>query len=178
MELMLLRTFQNQVLLQCEFMLFAAEDVNSALGGGGSDTVHRVFYGLQNLLNAAANVSKALWGQAGSLATERKTLRDSIGVSDDSPLREVTMRNNFEHFDERLDRWWAKSSNHNHVDLIVAPRGAISGADDIDTFRWFDSNTADLVFWSQQFNLQALIDEVKRILPALRLEAAKPHWTP
>ena len=58
------------------------------------------------MLNAGANISKAFWGSGGKLAVERKPLRDSIGIDDKSPLRAVTMRNNFEHFDERIDRWW------------------------------------------------------------------------
>ncbi len=52
------------------------------------------------MLNARANISKALWGSGGRLASERAELRASIDVSDDSPLRYVGMRNKFEHFDE------------------------------------------------------------------------------
>src|SRR5450631_2177877 len=99
MERMHLRTFQSQVALQCSFLLLAAEDLNRGLK---QRNISYVFYALQNLLNAGANISKALWGQGGKLAIERKPLRDSIGVDDTSPLREVTMRNNFEHFDERI----------------------------------------------------------------------------
>ena len=31
---------------------------------------------------------------------------ESVGVSDDSPLSKILIRNDFEHFDERLTRWW------------------------------------------------------------------------
>ena len=175
MDTMLLRVFQHQVLLQCEFMLLAAAEINESLK---DKTNTRVFYSIQNLLNAAANVSKAFWGQAGKLATARQALRDSVGVSDASPLREVNMRNNFEHLDDRLDRWWAESARHNHADLSIGPIGMIQGLDDIDMFRLFDPSTTDIVFWGQRFNLQSLIDEVQRILPALKAEAAKPHWEP
>ena len=87
MDLMLLRVFQQQVLLQCQFMLMAAQDVNETLKNG--DT-RRTFYAIQNLLNAAANISKAFWGQGGRLTVKRQLLRDSIGVSESSPLREIT----------------------------------------------------------------------------------------
>ena len=102
MNTMLLRTFQRQVALQCRYIMLAAHDVNKGLQA--RDTSY-TYYWIQNLLNAAANVSKALWGQKGKYAEIRKPLRDSIGVSDESPLRNVNMRNNFEHFAERLDRW-------------------------------------------------------------------------
>ena len=175
MDLMLLRMFQRQVHVQCQFMLFAAKEISTALAQ--KDTT-RIFYAIQNLLNAAANISKALWGQGGSLTAQRQALRDSIGVSETSPLREVTMRNNFEHFDDRLDRWWKESARHNHADLNIGPKSMIAGVDDIDRFRMFDPQTTELVFWSQTFNLQALIGEVQRILPKLAEEAEKPHWNP
>jgi len=59
MELMLLRTFQRQVALQCKFLITAAAEANEALK---QRNVERVYYALQNLLNAGANISKSLWG--------------------------------------------------------------------------------------------------------------------
>ncbi len=61
MELMLLRTFQVQTARQCQFIVIAARDINTAikdLDKGGD--VRSVFYGIQNPLNVAANVSNAL----------------------------------------------------------------------------------------------------------------------
>lgn len=171
MELMLLRVFQHQVALQCKFLLMAAEEVS--LGGN----VERVFYAVQNLLNAGANISKAFWGPGGGLALQRKPLRDSIGIADNSPLREVTMRNNFEHFDERLDRWWAESVSHNRADMIIGPKDRVFvGLEPIDEFRIFDPQTTNLSFWGQEFNLHALVNEARAILPKLEVEASKPHW--
>ncbi|MBD1854386.1 MULTISPECIES: hypothetical protein [Leptolyngbya] len=172
MDLTLLRTFQRQVLNQCEFLLFAAEDVNVSLHAHNTT---RVFYALQNLLNAAANISKALWGQGGRFAAQRQALRDSIGISDASPLRVVTMRNNFEHFDERLDKWWNESQRHNNVDFNIGHKYAFGHHDPIDFFRNFDPQNGELYFWSQEFNIPELITEVQRILPTLRAEVDKPH---
>jgi len=175
MDIMLLRTFQLQVARQCRYLLMSATEVNTALKEEG--TPERVFYALQNLLNAGANISKALWGQSGKLAQTRKPLRDSIDVADDSPLQQVTMRNNFEHFDERLDRWWAESKNKNHCDMAIGQKdNFILGGDAIDMFRVFDPTTTNLTFWGQEFNLQTLVTEVQRILPKLEAEANKPHW--
>ena len=50
MDLMLLRTFQRQVALQCKYMILAAREVNAALQQRDMD---RLFYAIQNLLNAA-----------------------------------------------------------------------------------------------------------------------------
>ena len=173
MDAMLMRAFQSQVLLQCRFLLQAAKDINEALKK--PDTT-LIFYGLQNLLTAGANISKALWGQGGKLEVERKPLRDSIGVGDDSPLREVTMRNNFEHFDERLDRWNKESKRHNIGDILIGDKAGFSGLEDIEKFRHFDPKTTNIIFWSQEFNLQNLVNEAQELLPKLEAEAKKPHW--
>jgi hypothetical protein len=175
-ELMLLRQFQTQVALQCKFLINAANEINVGLK---NRNVEHVFYGIQNLLNAGANISKALWGSKGRRAEQRKQLRESIGIADDSPLREVTMRNNFEHLDERLDRWWNESSRHNHADMNIGPKSrTISGLDEIDMFRLFDPETTDLTFWGEEFNIQSIVAEVQTILPKLLEEANKPHWNP
>lgn len=172
MDRRLLREFQSQVLLQCEFMLRASNDLNAALSTPSFDTAKAVFYAIQNFLNAAANISKALWGEGGRWAGPRQPLRDSIGITDASPLHAVTMRNNFEHFDERLDTWWRDSSRHNLADVNVTS-GGIVGFDDIDILRLFDPITTDVIFWGQRFNLQKLIHEVGCILPRLTAELAK-----
>lgn len=168
-----LRIFQRHVRDQCRFLVAAAHDLNAGLAAHDTD---RVLCSIQNLLNAGANVSKMLWGSKGKKAQERKRLRDSIGVSDDSPLREVTMRNHFEHMDERIDRWWAESPTHNHADAIIGPRNTIAGLEPIETFRWFDPMTKEVIFWGEGFNVQALVSEAEGLLPKLQEEADKPHW--
>ena len=176
MDIRLLRIYQNQILLQCEFALKASQEINDWLKKPNVHSIHNVFYGIQNFLNATANISKALWGSKGRKTLTRKALRDSIGVTDASPLHEVTMRNNFEHFDERLDKWWAESPRHNFVDCNVMPRTAVGGVDDSDIFRNFDPQTKDVIFWSERFNIQSIVNEIQRILPILKTETTKPHW--
>ncbi len=172
MEKLLLQQFQVQVELQCEFLLAAAHDVNTGLA---AKDVRHTFYALQNVLNAGANISKALWGSGGKLADKRKPLRDSIGIEDCSPLRDVAMRNNFEHFDERLDRWWAESENHTWADLNIGNRASFEVNAEIDSFRIFDPRTTDITFWGERFNLQTLVIEVEKILPKLQEELNTPR---
>jgi hypothetical protein len=173
MDKRLLREFQDQVLLQCEYVLRAANELNSALAAPDFESAKAAFYAIQNLLGAAANISKAFWGQQGkNLAPQRKPLRDSVGMADTSPLKTVGMRNNFEHFDERLDTWWKDSKTHNLADLNIGPANMVPfGTKEI--LRQFDPATTEVVFWSQRFNLQSVIDEVNRIVPLLRAELAK-----
>jgi hypothetical protein len=173
MDTFLLRVFQRQVLDQCNFLLLSAKEIDAGLAMGNPD---HILYGIQNLLNAGANISKMLWGQKGKFANKRTRLRESINVADDSPLRNVNMRNNFEHMDERLDRWWADSKAHNHADMIIGPKNSFVGIEPTDMFRMFDPHTTDVIFWGEEFNIQALVNEAQRILPLLQAEADKPHW--
>lgn len=131
-----------------------------------------LWIGIQNLLNAAANESKACWGQGGKLSKERKPLRDSLGVKASSPIRKTGLRNNFEHFDERLDDWWMKSKHHNFADMNV---GTIGGLDPIDSFRELDPRTMEVIFWGKRYNLRAIVAEAERILPLAGPEVMKPR---
>ena len=173
MDVMHLRIFQTQVLLQCKFVLLASDTVNTAVTDG--DAIG-TFSALQALLNAAANISKAFWGSGAQLIDERLALRQSVGVMDDSPLKLVAVRNHFEHIDERIDRWWKDSEAHNHVDLFIGPHATISGIKDSDRFRAYDPNTADVVFWGDEFNVRDLVSAIEQLLPKLQVEASKPHW--
>jgi len=168
MELMLLRVYQRQVREQCSTILRSWEEIDR-LGP-------QVWPAIQQLVGSAANVSKLLWGGGGKRAVEREPLRASIGVADSSPLHSTEMRNHFEHIDQRLDAWWANSPRHNHADQNIGPYGAISGIDEIDSFRLYDPDSGDLWFWGDSFNLKEIVAEVQRIYPIVQVESEKPHW--
>jgi hypothetical protein len=86
------------------------------------------------------------------------------------------MRNNFEHYDERLDRWWQNSTSHNHLDFMVGGPSIGGGMDQKDMFRVVDPATTDLVFWGEAFNLQSLVNEIQRILPCCGEGGIEATW--
>src|SRR2546428_224252 len=96
----ILTVFVREVVWQCKFVRFAADDVEASLAADDRD---RCWFALLGLLTAAANISKLLWGSH----PRRADLRALLGVEDDSPLRVRKLRNDLEHFDERLDEWAA-----------------------------------------------------------------------
>lgn len=173
MELFQLRIFQRQVLDQSKYVLMSANLINSSLKNKDQDGV---WFALQSFLTASANIAKMLWGSGARLASQREDLRTSLGVDDNSPFRDVSMRNHFEHMDERIDRWWEKSENHNHFDQNIGPIGMFGNPADIDMFRMFDPETTEVRFWGESVSLQQVVDEIHKILPKLQREAAKPHW--
>lgn len=147
--------------------------INHGLEANEQDSV---WIGVQVAITGAGNITKALWGQSRKISPSRKMLRQSLLVSENSSLRQVGMRNNFEHFDERLDEWWEKSAQHNFLDRMIGPPSAVVGINDLDRFRVYDNTTHDVVFWGERFNIQAIATEVGRLLPIAEAESAKPHW--
>jgi hypothetical protein len=177
MDLMLLRLYQRQVVFQCNAVLFGAQDMQPI----GQHT--RFWHGAQNLIIGAGNLSKTLWGtgnkdERNRRFADRQPLRDSLGVTDASPLRRVDIRNDYEHLDERLERWWAESTHHNYVGEMIGPRGSIGGAGigDKDILRWFDQSTGDLIFWGNELNVPVVLAEVRKLLPIAAAEAEKSHY--
>jgi hypothetical protein len=129
---------------------------------------------VQSCLTAVANISRACWGEEGDARKERKPLRQSLGIKKDSPLKPLARRNNFERFDERIDEWFATSTNRIYVDRVIGPTNVIGGVAPIDMFRVFDPTTAEVVFWGERYPLKVIMDEVTRLYPLARALGDKP----
>ena len=70
---------------------------------------------IQSILVAAGNVSKILWPT--KKHTERgKQLRDLIGVDEGNLLSDRTIRNHFEHYDERVEEWFDENDSAVYMD--------------------------------------------------------------
>jgi hypothetical protein len=165
MDPRLLQAFLTQLQFQCNVIVVASQEVQK--GVEASDAMH-VFVHLQSLLNGAASVSKVCWGSGGKRAAARAPIRSAIGISDASPFRDVSARNHFEHFDERIeDDWWPKSTAHQSADLSVGPIGIISRIAPQDRFRYFDQATGDLYYFGEHFNVSEIVAEARRLQPAI-----------
>ena len=176
MEKPLLRVFQRHVADQCRFTLAAVPVINQSVAQGDHD---RLWIGCQMFVVGAGNVSKALWGDGrhrSAAAPARESLRDSLGVTDASPLHQVAIRNHFEHFDERIERWWRESPARNHLDRMIGPPKAVAGLTEIEMFRIYDPSLPTgprIVFWGESFELQPIVTECDRIFAVANQEAEK-----
>jgi hypothetical protein len=140
-----------------------------------SISMARKWLALQSILVSAANISKLLWGSRGEGSTERQKarapLRELLEVEQDSPLYDLRLRNDFEHFDERLERWLSKATGQQvpYVGRNIwhAPEGVtmIAGEAEHRRFGHYDPVTATVSFWTHSVDLRSLIAEVDRILP-------------
>jgi hypothetical protein len=70
---------------------------------------------VQTILVSAANLSKMFWGIKPATEAKRRPLRRSLGVTKRSPLYNRTLRNHFEHFDEKLEAWFDTSLDRTYV---------------------------------------------------------------
>jgi hypothetical protein len=184
---LLLRAFQEQVAYSCRAVLLGFEDVQLGLEELGSEAESgRLWYGVQNLVIGAGNVSKALWGTGPTQElrdrryAERQPLRDSLGVTDTSPLRRIKIRNDFEHLDERIEDWWNESKSRSRIGILIGPRGSVGGAgwDDMNTLRWLDPESGDVIFWGNELHIPSVVNEVNWLWPVAEAEGNKPHWQP
>ena len=167
MDSRLLAIFQDELSTQCKFILLGGRHVNACLE---AREPMLTWFSLQGMLISAANASKLLWGSRPQDALERLPLRESVGVTDDSPLRSRRLRNDFEHFDERLEEWFSSSQDHNYLGRNIGDPGGIviqgRGIPD-DRFGHFDPSTTIVSFWERSVSLQEIVTEVERIIAAL-----------
>ncbi len=175
MENLLLRVFQSQVADQCRFALTGAALINE---GNQVHDQDRLWTGCQMFVVGAGNTSKALWGDGRDrprISKRRQPLRESLAVDDNSPLYSLDLRNHFEHYDERIERWWASSTSRNHLDRLIGKPATVSGIVDTDMFRVFDPSEPTIYFWGERYALQPIASECDRIYRLAQAEAAKPH---
>lgn len=132
----------------------------------------RTWFPIQALLTAAANISKALWGKSPSCASQREPLRAALGIDESSPLRSRLVRNQFEHYDEKVDEWWMSSPSRIQVDLSFGDWSVGSNIPDDHVFRTFDPATGDVVFWGERYNITDVVAAVQRIMPIAIRKAA------
>jgi hypothetical protein len=157
--------FLGQLQFQCHVVLIASQEVDVGVKARNSMDV---FLHLQSLLNAAASIAKVCWGQGGRRSAARVEIREAIGIRDDSSFRDVSARNHFEHFDERIeDVWWPNSTAHQLAELSVGPIGVIGMIPAQDRVRYFDPTTGDLYYFGEHFNISAIVNETRRLQPAI-----------
>ena len=77
------------------------------------------------------------------------------------------VRNDFEHFDERVDSWVISSQQHNYADKNIGNINAIKGLSPKDNFRWYDSSTKTLYFCGAEYPLEKLCQYIQTVKGAL-----------
>ena len=168
---LLLHLFHCEVERQARFGLIAASDLEAALKSRDRD---RIWYSVQSLLIAAGNVSKLLWSSKRRVSQRREQLRSSLGVPDSSALAPRTIRNHFEHFDERLEKWAIASPRKCVADSNVGPPGMISGLDAGDYLRNLEPSKLAVTFRGDTYLLKPVVDALRELHGKAIAKSRKP----
>jgi hypothetical protein len=131
------------------------------------------FREIQHMLVGAAVVSRILWPPAKHAARGTR-LRAIVGVRSPSILEQRTVRNHFEHIDERL-HVWSRDDGSMHIDVNVGAgrtqdflRGFTTT--NVSYFRNFNTETSEVSFWSDVIDLSKLAQELEKVRVG-----AEPH---
>jgi hypothetical protein len=159
--------FKFEIETQCRFILRAEERLRTVPGD-----VMLAWQELQTVVVSAANISKILWGSSGRKEKEREPLRRALKVPDDSPLRDPDLRNDFEHFDERIDLFFDGAPTRPYAGRNIGDVASFGGPS-TDWFGFFDPFSGVITFWEHSVSLPALVGAANQLLIEI---AAQRRW--
>ena len=135
---------------------------NLANIGHGLDQID-ILSSIQMILISAGNVSKILWPPRRASAARGATLRALLGIDDNNPLSDRRLRNHFEHYDERIEHWFASKNSANYTDLIMGPLQGYACQFPSNVHRGYDYTTQTLTFRGESMNLGAVVKALTEI---------------
>ncbi len=144
--------FLEEAKRQCKFSLMAVENLKRGLESDDSDLF---WFSVHGFLSAAGNLSKLL--------LRAKSLSKTIGIDDGHIIFNRKLRNHWEHFDERIEKWGSDASNRIFVDSNIGPSSKLSIFQQASPFRNFETDTRSLTFAGDRIDIQELIDAIYKI---------------
>jgi hypothetical protein len=117
---------------------------------------------LQNIANQGAAISRYFWPVKKEYRNRSKALKTAFCIDDSSPLRDRTLRNMVEHFDEKLDDFL---KGYPSGMLIPDYFGTKPSGDrgPLKFFRAYFINTDEFEILGNVFQIQPIVDEIFRI---------------
>jgi len=152
--------FIGEIVLQSKIAELAAKRLSAIKDN--FDQVE-VWSSIQSILVAAGNVSKILWPQEKKYAVRGKRLRELLKVDDNNILSDRSLRNHFEHYDDRIEKWFKGKSSAVYSDLAIDPLKSMRRNFPTNHHRAYDPLTQTLTFRGESFDLAAVLKELKEI---------------
>ncbi len=151
--------FFSEIALQAKIALRAGKLLNAT--PNYSDKLE-AWSLIQLILGSAANVSKILWSKRFESRSEH--LRKLLNIDENNPISKRKLRNHFEHYDERIEKWFEKQPSAVYRDLEINPFESIWGITDKNKNREYNPNTQVLTFRGESIDLGVLLSELEEIL--------------
>lgn len=156
------KIFLTEIRRECRFGLIAADGLQRALA---STSAEATWFYCQSLLDSAGCVSRLLWPSSEKIEGRGLELRTTLAVSDTNPLADRSLRNHFEHFDDRIEAWATSRSAKGFVDSNIMPLRSVSfGMDTADYLRNLDPETLVLTYRGDTYDLKSVIAELQNLL--------------
>lgn len=117
------QVYLRELLQQAEYLEFSYLALVEVFNNRELDNrVDLAFSQALAMVGAAASMSKILWPPTKNPASRARgrAIRTAMGIDESSLLHDRAVRNDFEHFDERLDEFF-KSGRTNIFDRSLAP---------------------------------------------------------
>jgi hypothetical protein len=186
--------YLNELQRQCQFALIALSQLSHALNSlDGMDAppgkvpnpeywMLRIWSAAQSFLGSVANASKLLFppDKKPLAKTRGEELRALLGINNDSLLADRTLRNDFEHFDERLDTWGKTNGFHEVIDgnIGMESPGAIGGAN-LNAFvlRDLDSSASTIRFQNHRLAIQDYEKYLHNLIANVRVHLGMDRCT-
>ncbi len=126
---------------------------------------------IQSILVAVANVSKILWPARKQYMARGKQLRELLGVDDDNLLSDRTIRNHFEHYDERIEDWFESTNSVVYMDSRIDPFEPTPLSLPQLFHRSYNPTSRTLSFRNESIDLSAVLTELAKIRKKCRVFA-------
>ncbi len=151
--------FIGEIVNQAKFADRAAQHLETA---SGADPIE-IWGAIQSVLIAAANVSKILWPIRKSSVVRGDALRKLLDVDDRNPLSDRSLRNHFEHYDERIEDWFKGEYSAVYIDSSIDPFDSAWGRNLANVHRGYNPLTKTLTFRGDSTDLAAILGALEAI---------------
>jgi hypothetical protein len=143
----------SEIALQSKLAEMAGEELSNA------STPLEFWSALQSILFASANVSKILW--PGKKRKARgEYLRVLLGIEDKHMLSDRSIRNSFEHYDERIENWFDERETAVYRDLVLEACLTDPSMTSRVSHRSYDQYSFVLKFRDESLNIKELLTEL------------------
>jgi len=165
----ILERYADEIQLRANWIINAAEEVNKSLSGP-SVSASLVIKNSMDLIGHAMVILRII-DPAGSRRNELERAAERVNllkekwpkIPSNPPQGLRDVRNDYEHFDARLDQWAVSSNNRLIADKIVGP--AINGFETHENLRRFEGGT--LYFWDNAVNLSEVVRWAQQVAAAV-----------
>jgi len=145
---------------QCNFAITAYSELNIAISNQNAD---KIWSSLELFLIAAAKISIIFWPQEKKYNERGEDLRNLLKVDENVVYKKTDPRNHLQHFDQRLEDWYAKSTHHNLADSNIFPETNFMTGN-VDYLRIFLTRRRVFKFEDKEYDIVPIYDSIVELL--------------